>query len=644
MSRSVLPQPPFLPMSRTEMHKLGWSELDVLLVSGDAYVDHPSFAMALLGRFLIAHGYRTGLVCQPRWNSTEDFLVMGRPRLLVGVGAGALDSMLAHYTAFRKKRHDDAFTPGGRCGARPNRAVIVYTNLAHQAFPGLPVAIGGIEASLRRYVHYDFWSDSLRRPILMDSKADVLIYGMGEYALLGLLKRLEEAQERNQPPNFLGLNGTACMANETDLAHYSDAIQLPSHEEILQDPRLLVKSALMAEQHLQEGCRTCLQRVGNRYVVVAPPQPLLTSKQLDAIYDLPFSRTAHPIYREPIPALEMIRTSINSHRGCGGGCSFCSLALHQGRPIASRSASSILRELEQITSAPQFKGSISDIGGPTANMWQARCKADSSKCKRSSCLFPSVCPNFAANQTGYVELLRQALHHKKVKHVRIASGIRFDLALKDRTACQAYIAEFTGGQLKIAPEHCVPHVLQLMRKPSIELMNKFVDCFYQYSREAQKEQYVIPYLMSAFPGCSEQDMHDLAKWLKKRGWSPQQVQCFIPTPGTVATAMYYAETDPQGNPIHVAKSDAERLRQHHILLGDKVDKSNRETEAKNSSDGGCLNRKQGRANSGSNYSNLRKSDANLSGKSTKGAKPSRGPDWGNRDNKNGRRYGRRPAK
>ena len=572
-------QPDFLPMTKAEMERLGWSELDILLISGDAYVDHPSFASALLGRFLVKFGYRVGLICQPRWNSTDDFLALGRPRLAVGIGGGALDSMLAHYTAFRKKRHDDAFTPGGKCGARPNRAVIVYTNLVRQAFPGLPVIIGGIEASLRRYAHYDFWSDSLRRSILFDSKADCLIYGMGEYALLETARRIEKCLEQNRPVYFEGINGLVRAGTEEDVQRLEEPLLLPSFEDIEKNPELLVRASLEAERHIQEGRSDCVQQFGKRYIIAAPPVPTLQTEQMDLIYDLPFARKAHPSYKEAIPALEMIKNSINSHRGCGGGCSFCSLALHQGRPIASRSEASILKELEIMAADPAFKGSVSDVGGPTANMWQAFCQGNPRACKRSSCLFPQICPNFKADQDKYAALLRRVAKHPKVKHVRVASGVRLDLALQNDRACRIYVSEFTGGQLKIAPEHCSEKVLKLMRKPKIEVMEKFVDYFLRYSEQAHKEQYIVPYLMSAFPGCTEADMRQLAAWLKKRRWSPQQVQCFIPTPGTAATAMYYAETDAEGKKIYVAKTDAERMRQHYILLN--------EVEKKRSGDKGA---------------------------------------------------------
>lgn len=565
-------QPEFLPMTKAETERLGWSELDVLLISGDAYIDHPSFASALLGRFLVKFGYRVGLICQPRWDGCSDISAMGRPRLAVGISGGALDSMLAHYTAFRKKRHDDAFTPGGKCGARPNRAVIVYTNLVRQAFPGLPVIIGGIEASLRRYAHYDFWSDSLRRSILLDSKADCLIYGMGEYALLETVRRIEKCLEENRPVYFDGIKGTVRAAAAEEAEKLESPIILPASEDIEKEPALLVKASLEAERHIQAGRFCCVQRFGKRCIIAEPPVPTLNTAQMDMIYDMPFTRRAHPSYKEPVPALEMIKSSLNSHRGCGGGCSFCSLALHQGRPIASRSEASILKELEIMAADPAFKGSVSDVGGPTANMWQAFCQGRPEVCRRSSCLFPQICPNFKADQDKYAALLRKVAKHPRVKHVRVASGVRFDLALQNDRACRIYVSEFTGGQLKIAPEHCSEKVLQLMRKPRIEVMERFVDYFLRYSEQAHKEQYIVPYLMSAFPGCTEKDMRLLSAWLKKRRWSPRQVQCFIPTPGTVATAMYYAETDTEGKRIYVAKTDAERMHQHYILLGETENK------------------------------------------------------------------------
>ena len=578
-------QPRFLPMSRAEMQALGWKELDVLLVNGDAYVDHPAFGPVLLGRWLVAHGFRVGIVAQPRWQSPDDLLVMGRPRLFVGVSAGALDSMLAHYTAFRKKRHDDAYTPGGKAGARPNRACLVYANLARQAFPGLPVILGGIEASLRRTTHYDFWTDSLRRSILLDAKADLLIYGMGELAMLECARRLAEGKSLH------GIDGTAWLAKvdennvPVDLPEeWLDLprMQLPSHEAVQAEATELLRLTQMLEQQVHRQNAWAQQMVGDHALVLAPPARPLTTEEMDKIYALPYARAAHPRYREPIPADEMLRTSITSHRGCGGGCSFCSLALHQGRRISSRSQESILAEARKLV-AQSRRGqvAISDVGGPTANMWQAHCALDdatsakaepgarpSSRCRRSSCCYPTVCKSFITPQMQHVGLLREVAALPGVRQVRVASGVRADLALNDPEALAAYTGEFTGGQLKVAPEHCAARVLDLMRKPGMEVFEAFLQSFVEQSRLAGREQYVVPYMMSAFPGCTDEDMHELARWLQERHWSPQQTQCFIPTPGSIATAMYYCGRNEDGEEIYVARSDADRLRQHRILMPD----------------------------------------------------------------------------
>lgn len=570
---AVLPAP--LPMSRSEMTALGWEELDVLLISGDAYVDHPSFGVALLGRHLSSMGYRTGIVAQPQWDSIVDFTVMGRPRLFAGVSAGALDSMLAHYTAFRKKRHDDAYTPGGKAGARPNRACIVYAGLLRQAFPGLPVVLGGIEASLRRATHYDFWTDKLRRSILLDSKADLAVYGMGERAIAEIAGRLSRGASSE---TLRGIPGTvfavSSKAFEAEMPLWASAaekatwVHLPSHEEIENDATKLMTATLALERQVHNAACWAFQTCGDRRVVFAPPSPPLSAAELDRLYALPFSRRPHPSYQDPIPAAEMIQFSVTSHRGCGGGCSFCSLALHQGRRIRSRSADSIQTEIEELTRHPDWRGSITDVGGPTANMWGAVCGADPAACHRSSCLAPNRCPHFRVRQAELAQLLRRLQALQGVKHLRVASGIRHDLAMEDEYYLKTLCAEFVGGQLKIAPEHCCENVLRLMRKPSFKSFEQFMSVFEKVSAERGKEQYLIPYLISGFPGCTESDMHVLADWLAKRGWRPQQVQCFIPTPGTVATAMYYAGIDAEGRAVAVARSDADRLRQHRILMPD----------------------------------------------------------------------------
>ncbi len=551
------------------MDRIGWDALDVLLVVGDAYIDHPAFGVPLLGRLLAAHGYRVGIVSQPRWDTMDDVARLGRPKLFAGVSAGAIDSMLAHYTAFRKKRSDDAYTPGGLSGARPNRACIVYTNLLKQAFPGLPVVLGGIEASLRRISHYDFWSDGIRRSILLDSKADLLIYGMAERAVLETADRLRDAAEKGKGMRdglFEGIPGTVVSVPVGSFPAGDETIVLPSHEEIVAEPFNLLKAALLLEDHVHRGTGPAVQRSGNRLLVVSPPGEPLSTEEMDALYELPFARRPHPSYAEPIPAHEMIRDSVTSHRGCGGGCSFCSLALHQGRRIQSRSAHSIRKEVERCTVLPDWSGSISDVGGPSGNMWGGRCTAESERCRRASCLFPRICPNFRTDQRAQVELLRSLQRIPGVKHVRLASGIRFDLALTDLDALADHLREFVGGQLKIAPEHVADPVLTLMRKPGKNEFERFLTIFERESRKAGKRQFVVPYLMSAFPGCTDRDMEQLAAWLGQRNWRPRQVQCFIPTPGTVATAMFHSRRDPDGRPILVAFTDAERIRQHRLLI------------------------------------------------------------------------------
>ena len=589
-------------MTREEMEVLGWDALDVLLVSGDAYVDHPAFGVALLGRWLVAHGYRTGIVAQPRWDTPEDVQRLGRPRLFAGITAGALDSMLAHYTAFRKKRSDDAYTPGGRHGARPNRACIVYTSLVRQAFPGLPVVLGGIEASLRRATHYDFWTDKVRRPILLDSKADLVVYGMGERAVLEAAERLQgvsqneprpshalheisgtvfatsakddpyvphtqhQPRSKGKPPFKSPFEGGFRGMSSPDAHHEPTLFTLPSHEAILANPKELMDATLALEQHVHHAHAYALQQVGDRRVVVAPPAQPLSTAELDKLYALPYTRRPHPSYTESIPAAEMIQFSVTSHRGCGGGCSFCSLALHQGRRIRSRSAASLRREVQAMTQHPDWKGSLTDVGGPTANMWGARCTADPAACKRRSCLTPQPCPHFKTKQAELGHLLEELRVLPGVTHVRVSSGIRHDLALQDADYVRRLLDGFVGGQLKLAPEHRCANVLRLMRKAPFKAFEEFLTVFERESKRTGKEQYVIPYLMSAFPGCTLEDMRRLARWLQERGWKPRQVQCFIPTPGTVATAMYFARIDPDGKPIPVARSDKARLEQHHVLI------------------------------------------------------------------------------
>jgi len=574
MPRTPLDQPEYLPMSRPEMERLGWEELDVLLITGDAYVDHPSFGAPLLGRWLVSHGYKTGIVAQPRWETAEDAAAMGRPRLFAGVTAGALDSLLAHYTAFRKKRSDDAYTPGGRAGARPNRASVVYANLARRAFPGLPVVLGGVEASLRRIAHYDFWSDSLRRSIVLDAKATAVLYGMAEHSILALAEGLDGALAEGRPWHdaLWRIPGAAFaikpgeLASVLDAWEMPDALTLPSFEAIEADPGQLIRATLLLERHAHQNRQVAAQVCADRLIVLTPPGPGLLGKSLDALYALPFTRKAHPVYEKPIPAARMVEGSLTAHRGCAGGCSFCTLALHQGRRIRSRSRESVLEEAARMAAMRGFSGSISDVGGPSANMWGGRCTGDMAVCERASCLTPRMCGHFEIDQREFIRLLEGVARVPGVRHVRVASGWRMDLGLADMPALSRLVRDFTGGQAKVAPEHKAPQVLKLMRKPGFAVFEEFVRVFGRESGRAGKEQYIVPYLMSTHPGCTERDMRDLSEWLRGRGWKPSQVQCFIPLPGTAAAAMYFAGKDLSGNPIPVARSDAERLSQHALLV------------------------------------------------------------------------------
>ena len=502
--RNRIPKPPprvphvaeeTLPMLREEMARRGWNELDVLLVTGDAYIDHPSFGVALLGRWLCANGYRVGIVAQPRWDGPDDVARLGRPRLFAGVTAGTMDSMLAHYTAFRKKRSDDAYTPGGRAGARPNRAGIVYTNLVRQAFPGLPVVIGGIEASLRRATHYDFWTDKIRRSMLLNSKAELLIYGMAERAILEVAQRLRAipAGETRSPDVLRGIPGTAfAVSSRDDLQSLANApadgdlVALPPHEAILADPGKLMEATLAIERQVHQGTQWAVQQSGRRQVVFALPAAPLDTDELDALYALAYTRRPHPSYEEPIPAARMIQFSVTSHRGCAGGCTFCSLTLHQGRRIRSRSARSVADEVRAFTTHPDWAGSVSDVGGPTANMWGAFCASEPSRCKRDDCLTPEICRHFTMDEAELVRLLHTLRAMDGVNHLRVSSGVRYDLGGKESRYLRALVSEFVGGQLKVAPEHLCDGVLRLMRKPKFDAFESFLRLFKEESERAGK--------------------------------------------------------------------------------------------------------------------------------------------------------------
>ena len=531
---------PFLPMFRAEMDKLGWDSCDVIIVSGDAYVDHPSFGMALIGRLLEAQGFRVGIISQPDWHSAKAFRTLGKPNLFFGVTAGNMDSMVNHYTADRKIRSDDAYTPDSKPNKRPNRASLVYAHRCREAYPDVPIILGGIESSLRRLAHYDYWSDQVRRSILVDAKADMLLYGNAERAIVEVAHKLAKGYKINE---LNGMRGTVIMKPQSQVLP-NNYIRLPAYEEVKNN---LLKHAqasyLMHRETNPYSARLVVQKHGDKDVVVNPPPFPLATEELDRIYELPYQRKPHPKYQNAnIPAYEMIRFSVNIMRGCFGGCSFCSITQHEGRIIQSRSEVSVLREIEEIKNkAPCFTGIISDLGGPTANMYQMNCSNLSAKknCQRHSCLYPKICPNLNIDHNALIKLYRKARAVQGVKKVLIASGIRYDLAIKSPNYIKEIATHHVGGCLKIAPEHVVPKVLAYMQKPEIKAYDTFKELFFRYSHEAKKEQYLIPYFIAAHPGTTDEDMLEAALWLKKNDFRLNQVQNFLPTPMTLATTMYY---------------------------------------------------------------------------------------------------------
>jgi len=559
-------------MTPADLSARGWDQLDVILVTGDAYVDHPSFGAAIIVRVLEAEGYRVGVIAQPDWRSVDDFRRLGRPRLFFGVTAGAMDSMVNHYTAHLKLRRDDAYSPGGKHGLRPNRATIVYANRCREAFKDVPIVLGGVEASLRRLAHYDYWSGSVRRSILLDAKADILVYGMGERPIVEVARRLAAGETADR---LKDIRSTVVAMKPAELP--AERIEIPSYEEVAADK---LEFAQACKAHLLVANRVeatpLVQRHGDCCVVENAPSPMLTTEELDRIYALPFTRRAHPFYDSlgEIPALRPVKFSITTHRGCFGGCSFCALGLHQGRIIQSRSIASILAEIESFKKLPDFKGIIFDLGGPTANTYGMACRHGQAKaCRRPSCLFPSLCKNLDASHAPSIELLRRVRATPGVRKAFVASGVRHDLALLDKTFLRELITHHVGGHLKIAPEHICPHVLKLMQKPGVESFEEFLREFAALSKEAGLEQYVVPYLVSSHPGCTLKDMAALRDYLKRRRWRVQQVQDFLPTPMTLSTAMYHAGLNPlTGEPVYVARTAAEKLKQRALLapLGKKI--------------------------------------------------------------------------
>jgi len=544
----------FLPISREEMAIRGWEQLDIIIVSGDAYVDHPSFAASIIGRSLESRGYKVGIIAQPDVSNLQDILSLGEPRLMWGVTSGNMDSMVNHYTAQKKLRSDDAYTPEGKIGIRPDRAVIRYTNLIKQVSKDKPVIIGGLEASMRRISHYDYWSDKVRKSVLVDAKADMLVYGMGEHIISEIASKLNAGF----PIEALqDIKGTAIMVPEID-----DSLpftMLPDADKCSDKAKFLELTNTFQSNY---SSTIIYQKYDTRYLKHNPPPATISSEELDKIYDLPFVRDVHPIYgKKSLKAWDQIRDSITAHRGCGGGCNFCAIGYHQGKKVSSRSPESIIREAEELTKKPYFHGTISDVGGPSANMYQMKCTlAEGLICKRSSCLYPEICSNFEYNHAEYLNLLADVEQVKEVKNVFIASGIRFDLALKSPRFIKTIANKYIGGHLKLAPEHTVPKVLHLMNKPGIDLYEDFSQQFFTYSQKANKKQQIIPYIIVGHPGTDTNDAIKLALYLKKHNLRLEQVQEFYPTPMTPSTAMYYTEKDLEtGKDIFVAKGRNIRL-------------------------------------------------------------------------------------
>ncbi len=552
-------------MSPAEMKERGWDGVDVVFVTGDAYVDHPSFAMGILGRVLEAAGFRVGIVSQPDWESCEDWRRFGRPRLFFAISAGNMDSMINHYTANRKVRNDDAYSPGGRIGMRPDRATLAYCQRAREAYKGVPVIAGGVEASLRRLGHYDFWSDKVRRSILLDCKADLLAFGMGEDAIVEIARRLDAGESVRDLRDMRGV-AYALGASET---LPDDALELPSFEQISTNKRAFAEATRVIHSETNPfNARRVVQRHDKQAVVCNRPPLPISTEAMDGIYGLPYTRRPHPIYTETIPAFAMIQDSITIMRGCFGGCTFCSITTHQGRIIQSRSQESVLHEVHMMAADPRFKGVVSDIGGPTANMYQMRCTKPEVEaiCRRQSCVHPTICKLLGTDHEPLVELMKEARETKGIKKVLVASGIRMDLARRSPRYMRDLTRHHVGGHLKVAPEHTDPGVLARMRKPCNDDFEKFATVFSEESAKAGKKQYLVPYFIASHPGSDLDAMIDLAVFLKRNGYKPDQVQDFIPAPFDVATAMYYTGIDPfTKKPVHVARHLRDRKLQRALM-------------------------------------------------------------------------------
>jgi uncharacterized radical SAM protein YgiQ len=559
----------FLPVCKQDMIDRGWEQLDFVLVTGDAYVDHHSFGTAIISRVLENAGYKVGIIAQPDWKSTDDFMKLGEPRLGFLVNSGNMDSMVNHYSVSKKHRDKDMYSPGAKMGLRPDRAVIVYCNKIREAYKDAKIIIGGLEASLRRFAHYDYWSDRVRKSVLVDSQADLLVYGMSERQIVEVANALNDGFE---PKYIRHVNGTCYIADSKDEI-YDDYVEIPSFKEVSSNKETYAKAFKVQydEQDPYRG-KVIIQRHGDKYLVQNKPEPPLNREELDAVYALPYAKDYHPMYKAMggIPAIEEVKFGIVSSRGCFGSCSFCAITFHQGRAVQSRSHESILDEAKYITELEDFKGYIHDVGGPTANFRDAACKKQITKgaCKNKQCLHPEPCKNLKVDHTDFLELLRKVRSLPKVKKVFVRSGIRYDYVMADKNDkfFKELVEHHVSGQLKVAPEHIAEEVLEHMQKPAGNTYDKFREKFFRLSERAGKKQYIIPYLMSSHPGSTLHSAIELAEYLRDTKYQPEQVQDFYPTPGTLSTTMFYTGLDPLTmKPVYVPKSKHEKAMQRALL-------------------------------------------------------------------------------
>lgn len=558
----------FLPICKDDLKKQKITKLDFIIVTGDAYVDHPSFGTAIIARTLEFHGFTVGIIAQPNWQNSEDFKKLGAPKYAFLVNSGNIDSMVNHYTASKKRRHDDLYSPGGKSGFRPDRAVIVYCNRIREAFKDIPIILGGIEASLRRFAHYDYWSDKVRRSILFDSKADLLSYGMGEKTIIQIAEMFKYGSKIE---NITNIKGTCYLTK--NIEGIQNYIEVPSYEEVL-EKKQAYGEAYKLESFEQDPIRgkTIIQKHGDRYLVQNSPQLPLTNQEMDQTYNLPYMRTYHPIYEKDggIPAIQEVKFSITSHRGCYGSCSFCALTFHQGRIIQTRNSDSIVDEAKLLTTLPDFKGYIHDIGGPTANFRHKSCKTQLSNgtCKNKQCMFPKPCNNLVIDHKEYLSVLKKVRELPNIKKVFVRSGIRYDYLIydKDNTFFKELCMYHISGQLKVAPEHVTPRVLAQMGKPTREVYDKFANKYFEINQKIDKKQFLVPYLMSSHPGSDLDAAIELAEYVKNMGYTPEQVQDFYPTPGSLSTTIYYTGFNPiTGEKVYTPKTQEEKNMQRALI-------------------------------------------------------------------------------